>query len=100
MPCDYRKYPSDWKSIRAFILERAGNRCEACGVENHTNRQDTYIVLTIAHIDHDVNNNDPGNLQALCQRCHLRYDQEQHLKTRAENKRKAIERTGQMRLIE
>lgn len=32
------------------------------------------IVLTIAHLDHDVNNNDYSNLKALCQRCHNRYD--------------------------
>jgi hypothetical protein len=32
------------------------------------------IVLTIAHLDHDVKNNDFSNLKALCQRCHNRYD--------------------------
>ena len=34
----------------------------------------TEIVLTIAHLDHNINNNDYGNLKALCQRCHNRYD--------------------------
>lgn len=32
------------------------------------------IVLTIAHLDNDVNHNDYDNLAALCQRCHLKYD--------------------------
>jgi len=32
------------------------------------------VVLTIAHLDHDVNNNDMSNLKALCQCCHNRYD--------------------------
>jgi len=32
------------------------------------------IVLTIAHLDHDKKNSDHGNLKALCQRCHNRYD--------------------------
>ena len=32
------------------------------------------IVLTIAHIDNDVSNNDYLNLKALCQRCHNRLD--------------------------
>ena len=32
------------------------------------------IVLTIAHLDHDVANNALENLKALCQRCHLNYD--------------------------
>lgn len=28
------RYPSDWKAIANSIRERAGNRCEQCGVEN------------------------------------------------------------------
>jgi len=32
------------------------------------------VVLTIAHLDQDRTNNDPANLAALCQRCHLRHD--------------------------
>lgn len=34
MPCDYKKYPKDWKAIRAEVLERAGHKCEECGVPN------------------------------------------------------------------
>lgn len=35
MPCNYSKYPPNWKSeIRPRILERAGNKCELCGAEN------------------------------------------------------------------
>ena len=40
------------------------------------------VVLTISHRDHDPTNNDPANLRALCQRCHLRYDREQRRETR------------------
>jgi hypothetical protein len=40
------------------------------------------IVLTVSHQDHNPSNNDLGNLKALCQRCHLRYDQELHRQTR------------------
>lgn len=39
----------------------------------------TKIVLTIAHLDNDVTNNDYSNLAALCQRCHLHLDKEQHM---------------------
>jgi len=28
------RYPADWKRIRTAILERAGNCCEQCKVEN------------------------------------------------------------------
>jgi hypothetical protein len=35
MPIDYKKYPPTWKSeIVPRILKRAGNKCEACGLEN------------------------------------------------------------------
>lgn len=46
----------------------------------------TTIVLTIAHLDHDINNNDYSNLKALCQRCHNRYDKDYRKANRAANK--------------
>lgn len=30
------KYPPDWKAIRERIRDRAGDRCEWCGVANHS----------------------------------------------------------------
>ena len=36
MPCDYSKYPKDWKAIRAEVLERAGHKCEECSVPNYS----------------------------------------------------------------
>ena len=38
------------------------------------------IVLTIAHLDHNISNNCPTNLKALCQKCHLSHDSEHHKK--------------------
>ena len=36
MPCDYSKYPDNWKSeIRPMILESAEHCCEFCGVRNY-----------------------------------------------------------------
>ncbi|KUJ56440.1 hypothetical protein [Chryseobacterium aquaticum] len=36
MPCDYSKYPPNWKTeIRPRILERANNCCEQCKVSNY-----------------------------------------------------------------
>ena len=36
MPIDYKNYPKNFKSeIRPAILQRAKNKCEFCGVENH-----------------------------------------------------------------
>ncbi|WP_159479790.1 hypothetical protein [Chryseobacterium sp. 18068] len=37
MPCDYSKYPKNWKSeIRPRILDRANHSCEKCKVPNYT----------------------------------------------------------------
>lgn len=82
------RYPKDWKQIRASILRRADDKCEFCGVENHTYRlnpntgKEAYIVLTIAHLDHTPENCNPENLRALCQRCHNQYDAQHRAETR------------------
>lgn len=31
MPCDYSRYPKNWREIRSRILKRAGNGCECLG---------------------------------------------------------------------
>ena len=41
-------------------------------------RRPTYVVLACAHLDHDPSNNDPHNLAALCQRCHMLHDAAEH----------------------
>lgn len=46
------------------------------------------IVLTIAHLDNDLKNNDYSNLAALCQRCHNRHDKEHRQKNAAETRLK------------
>lgn len=45
------------------------------------------IILTIAHIDHDITNNSDDNLAALCQRCHNRLDIKDRVKNRKETLR-------------
>lgn len=82
-PENRKRYPKNWKQIRAAILTRARYLCEWCGVENHATIErsgnPTRIVLTIAHLDHTPENCDPENLRALCQRCHLDYDRHHHM---------------------
>lgn len=46
------------------------------------------IVLTIAHLDHNINNNNEDNLAALCQRCHLIHDVNFRAYSRNRNKNK------------
>lgn len=125
MPCDYAQYHPDWKWIRRQILDQAENRCEFCGVANYavglrlhdgeflelrteydrlacrTTPQDgrcVRIVLTIAHLDHNIANNDPCNLRALCQRCHLRWDHEHHLRNAGTTRRKRQAHAGQLEM--
>jgi 5-methylcytosine-specific restriction endonuclease McrA len=81
-PANKRCYPKNWNEIREQILARAGNKCEVCGVENHTFRNKKLIVLTIAHMDHTPENCLPENLKALCQKCHNSYDAEHRAETR------------------
>jgi hypothetical protein len=128
MPIDYKKYPKNWKTeIRPAILAREGNRCKFCGVENYAcGYRDSHgnfielspmesearsedglkqivIILTIAHLDHDINNNNHENLAALCQRCHLRYDAENHARnsaaTRRAKKDEKEAKSGQIKLF-
>jgi hypothetical protein len=41
------------------------------------------VALAMAHLDHDRTNNHLRNLKALCQRCHMIHDREEHLRRRA-----------------
>lgn len=92
-PENKARYPKDWKQIRDRILLRAGNRCEFCGVENHSMRLNpktgkvVKVILTIAHLDHIPEHCDPNNLRALCQKCHNTYDAQHRKETRANSKR-------------
>jgi len=62
------KYPDNWKEIARKVKERAGWRCENCGKYHNPKERRT---LTVHHIDRNPSNNEPWNLVALCQRCHL-----------------------------
>lgn len=107
MPCDYRKYPPNWKEIRAQILERAGNRCEGspaypeCRAENGKLHPVTgsKVVLTIAHLDNVPAHCEPKNLRAWCQRCHLTYDAAFHARN-AKRTNRAKREKGQLSLLE
>lgn len=76
-PENKKRYPANWKDIRKDILKRADNKCEFCGIENYTIRENgSKVVLTIAHLDHTPENCDYSNLRALCQKCTLCYETE------------------------
>lgn len=113
-PENKKLYPKNWKEIRQNILQRANNKCEFCGISNYAVGYRDYngkfvqideyaenvspdvlygekiikIVLTIAHLDHNPQNNNPENLRALCQKCHLNYDLKHHLESRKKKRGK------------
>lgn len=104
MPCDYSKYPPNWKEIRARILERAENKCEWCAAINYEPHPITgsKVVLTIAHVGptkHDKMDCRDEALFALCQKCHLNEDRDEHITNRAKNLRETKEREGQINFL-
>ena len=71
----------------------------AWGWNKPTTPPPTKIVLTVAHLDHDVGNNDPANLKALCQKCHLAWDRDHHNRNAAETRRRKKIAAGQAVLV-
>lgn len=68
------------------------------------------IVLTVAHLGTAFPDGTPGdkhnkmdvrdeNLAALCQRCHLNYDRDEHKVNASKTRRKRIIEAGQMELL-
>lgn len=80
MPVDKSLYPSNWKEISWTVRCEAGWCCEVCGAEYRQPHPVTgsEVILTVAHLDHNPAHCRRGNLKAMCQRCHLAYDQKQH----------------------
>ena len=90
-PDNRHRYPPNWAELSRYIRQtRAGGRCECIG-ECHCHRgrcqarhgqphpvTGALVVLTTAHLDHTPEHNDPANLRAYCQHCHLAYDADHH----------------------
>lgn len=69
MPCDYSRYPSNWKDIRDAAVMDAGERCEGCGAR-HMEDGTNGTCITVHHPDRDPEN-PSARLTVLCARCHL-----------------------------
>src|SRR5437879_1829910 len=76
-------YPKSWPELsKKLRFERAGNKCEKCGAENHKPHPvpGSKVVLTVAHLCRCYPKcGDEAHLQVMCNRCHLNYDREIHL---------------------
>jgi len=99
------RYPKNWPVIRELVRVRAGDKCEKCGVPNHTwiiRKEDSwqfalqyeedkvYIRCTVAHLDHTPENCSMDNLRFWCQKCHNSYDAPHRAETRKETRRREI----------
>ena len=90
MPINYDEYPENWhEEIRPRILARARGqdgvlKCEWCGAVQYQPHPLTgsKVVLTVAHLDQNIDNNRDDNLAALCQRCHLNHDRPHNIEKR------------------
>ena len=112
MPMQGERYPDDWEKISLRIRsERADWRCEWCGASHGRPHPVTgsRVVLTVAHLGAPLPDGTPGNkrdkmdvraenLAALCQRCHLNYDRDEHLANAAATRRRRREERGQLLL--
>ena len=100
MPMDRARYPYNWEEISRAVRARSGGRCEFCGARGGVPHPITgaKVVLTVAHLDHDEANCGLENLRALCQRCHLRYDLQQHMANAALTRRRKRIKAGQLSL--
>jgi hypothetical protein len=65
-----------WRNGRGRALSRLALPADDAAVRI------TKVVLAAAHLDHDPTNNRPRNLKALCQRCHILHDREEHRRRR------------------
>lgn len=111
MPFKRDRYPENWKEISLIIRNREEWRCKWCGAENDKPHPITgsKVVLTVAHLGvkksdgspgdkHDKMDVRPENLAALCQRCHLDFDRDEHVLNAANTRRQRKIDAGQMLL--
>lgn len=109
MPMNYARYPPNWREISLKIRNRAGWVCEWCGAVNGRPHPQTgsKVVLTVAHLGtvkpdgsagdkHDKMDVRDDNLAALCQRCHLNFDRDEHMANAAATRRRKRQAAGQM----
>lgn len=79
MPKEWRNENGDWIAYPEGFYDNID--------EPNPGYRMVRTILTISHQDHDPTNNEPSNLRALCQRCHLSHDAKEHAsnarKTRA-----------------
>ena len=102
LPENIKKYlggglhSKEWQALRHTIGKRSLWVCEGsprypdCRAQHGEKHPITgaQVVLTVAHLDHNPENNDFNNLRHWCQRCHNTYDAAHRCET--QRQRRAI----------
>lgn len=97
-------YPENWAPMASAAKEKAGWKCEWCGIAQGTEciglkGRPYKIMLTVHHPNGDTENPD-ALLVALCQTCHLKDDAQMHAEhaksTRFRKLREAALDAGQL----
>lgn len=68
-------YPPNWKEIADEVKSASGWKCEHCHAPHDPT---TGYTLTVHHLNGIKADCSFSNLVALCQRCHLRIQQQYH----------------------
>lgn len=118
MPVDLKRYPADWPIISEYVrFFRAGGRCE--GSPDYPNCQARHgkphpvtgsrVILTTAHLGTPWPDGTPGdkhnkmdvrldNLAAMCQRCHLNFDLDEHIANAVRTRKNKQLNAGQLEM--
>lgn len=93
-PENKHRYPPNWREHvdlckQRTIATNGMDCCEGsplfpnCRAENYKPHPATggRVVLTTAHVNHQVEDCGPENLRRWCNRCHLAHDADQHAET-------------------
>lgn len=116
MPVDMKRYPQNWKTISLRIRERANWKCECnseCGTQHPAGRcnavhgqpnplTNSTVILTVAHLGHETGDKHDkmdvrdSNLKAMCQRCHLLFDIDEHVANAKATRRRYQIQAGQL----
>lgn len=66
----------NWRSIAEGARERAGRKCEHCGLPEHQHcrKLDVHHKIPFNQMRNKTRANSPDNLEALCKSCHAKAD--------------------------
>jgi 5-methylcytosine-specific restriction endonuclease McrA len=80
---------AEHRRVRARALERAGHRCEDCGITAAELRAETGRALQAHHLDGNHLNNQDQNIEVLCPPCHARAQRDESGERASERRARA-----------